>query len=90
MNLVKIRGILSSTLIIVFVVVFISGLGLFFAPSGRVANEVGWNFLGLSRAKLENMHNLWGFVMSGLVVVHLLLNYKLLLSEIRSLFKRRK
>jgi len=36
-----------------------------------------WNFLGMSKWKLENLHTLSGFIMSLLLIVHLILNYKL-------------
>ena len=71
-----------------FIVVFFTGLGLAFAPAGKIAKETGWTFLGFPKFKLEKLHNVSGFVMSGLVVVHLFLNYKLLLIELKMLFKK--
>ena len=88
MNIIKIRAIVSFFLIISFIVVFLTGYGLYLAPSGRIAREVAWSFAGLGRDRLESMHTLSSFIMSGLVAIHLLLNYKLFLSEIKSLFKK--
>ncbi len=87
-NLMKIRAILSSLLLIVFIIVVFTGIGLYFSPSGRIAAEISWNFLGFSKWRLENLHTLSGFIMSGLVIIHLLINYKMFLGEIKTLFKK--
>jgi len=88
-NLVKTRAIISLFLIVLFVVVFISGIGLHLAPSGRIAGEIGWNFLGFDKKQLEMIHTLSGYLMSGLIIIHLLLNYKMLVSEIKILIRRK-
>jgi cytochrome b561 len=74
---------------VIFVVIFISGIGLNIAPSGRTAREIGWNFLGFDKESLEMIHTLCGYLMSGLIIIHLLLNYKMLISEIKILLKKR-
>jgi len=87
-NIIKIRAILSSLLLITFIIVLFTGIGLYFSPSGRIAREIGWTFLGFNKEKLENLHTLSGFIMSALVMIHLFVNYKMFLSEIKTLFKR--
>ncbi|HHD92336.1 MAG TPA: DUF4405 domain-containing protein [Candidatus Portnoybacteria bacterium] len=87
-NLIKIRGILSSLLIIMFIIVVFTGIGLYLSPPGRIAKEMSWNFLGFNKWQLENLHALFGFLMSGMVVIHLLINYKMFLGEIKALFKK--
>ena len=87
-NLSKIRGIVSSLLIIVFLLVAFTGIGLYLSPSGRIARESSWSFMGLSKWQLENMHTVSGFFMMLIVALHLLLNYKMLLAEIKLLFKK--
>ncbi|HEC75636.1 MAG TPA: DUF4405 domain-containing protein [Thermoplasmatales archaeon] len=88
-KIVKIRVVISTFLITFFVVVFISGLGLYLAPSGRIAKESGWNFLGFDENSLEKIHTLIGFLMTGVTLIHLSLNYKMFTSEIKLLFKKR-
>ncbi len=83
-----VRGSISLLLLLVFIVVFFTGLGLAFAPAGKIAKETGWTFLGFPKFKLERLHNVSGFLMSGLVVIHLLLNYKLLMAELKMMFKK--
>jgi len=88
MSIVKIRAVVSLLLVVLFVIVLLTGIGLYLAPSDRIAKEIDWNFLGMSKWKLENLHTLSGFIMSLLLIVHLILNYKLLLTEIRMLFRK--
>ena len=78
------RAILSSLLIIVFVVVAFTGIGLYFAP----ADPVGWSFFGLKKMQLEKLHTVSGFVMIGLIIVHLSLNFKMFIGELKSLKRR--
>ena len=87
MKIVKIRGIISSLLIVIFIIIVFTSIGLYFAPSERIARETGWIFLGFNRFQLENIHTIFGFLMFGIVVIHLILNYKMFLAEIKALFK---
>jgi len=84
-SIVKIRAILSLLLIITFVIVTFTGIGLYLSPSGRIARETSWGLFGLGRWQLENMHTILGFIMSALIIIHLAVNYKLLLSEVKVL-----
>ncbi len=84
-NIIKIRAILSSLLVISFIVVFLTGVGLHFSSSGRVAKEITLVFLGFNKWQLEKIHTLSGFIMSALVITHFLINKKMFLSEIKSL-----
>ena len=76
-------------MIVLFVVVFLSGVGLHIAPSGRIAREIAWNLFGLDKKSLERIHTLSGYIMSGLTIIHLLLNYKMFISEINILLRRK-
>ena len=83
MNTIKTKGVLSLSLVISFIITTFSGIGLFFSPSGRIARETNWLFLGISKFKLENMHTIFGFIMSALAILHLAINYKIFLLEIK-------
>ncbi len=83
-----VKGVISLLLLVTFIVVFLTGLGLALAPRGRIAIETGWTFLGIPKFKLVRLHDVSGFLMSGLIVVHLLLNHKLLIMELKALFKK--
>ena len=88
MNIVKMRAIISVILIVVFIIETITGIVLWLSPSGRIAREIGWNFMGVDKLMLENLHTYAGFFMIALVVLHFILNYKMLIQELKFLFKR--
>ena len=81
MNSMKV--IISSLLILCLIIVTITGIGLYLAPSGRFATETNWSFIGINKIKLEKIHTMLGFIMSILIIIHLFLNYKLFLAELR-------
>ena len=81
---IRVRAILSLALLIIFIVVTFTGIGLHFSP----VKGISWTFLGLNKKQLENMHTLFGFIMSALVIFHFIVNYKLFLSELKSLFMK--
>ncbi len=80
----KPRAVISSLLLLAFVVVFISGIGLMKAPSGRIARETNWEFLGFDKTRLEQLHTLLGNFDGLLVAVHFII-YKMCSAEIKSL-----
>lgn len=88
-SVVKIRAIVSLFLIILFIIVLISGVGIHVALSCRVAREIGWKFFGFDKFTLEIIHTWSGFVMSGLIIIHLALNWKTLICEVKSLFRKK-
>ncbi len=89
MNQIKLRGITSLLLMTSFIIESITGIGLYLAPSGRIANTTNWTFIGINKFKLENLHTIWGFIMIGLITLHLILNYKLFINEIKILIKKK-
>ena len=80
--LVKVKAILSTFIFVLFVLVGFSGVGLYFAPSGREARLTSWNFLGFSKDALLKMHDLPGMILVVLLAVHFLLNLKIYKNEI--------
>ena len=87
MNIIKVRAIVSSSLIISFIIESLTGIGLHLAPSGRIVNETNWHFLMWSKKQLEMLHTVVGFIMLALVIIHFIINYKMFLNEIKKLFK---
>jgi len=80
--LVKLKAILSTFIFLLFVPVGFSGVGLYFAPSGRETRLTNWNFLGFSKDALLKMHNLPGVILVVLLAVHFLLNLRIYKNEI--------
>ncbi|WP_456421346.1 translation initiation factor IF-2 N-terminal domain-containing protein [Thermococcus sp.] len=81
------RGIVDLLLLVVFVAIAITGIGLYLAPSGRIAESIGWTFIGMDKDTLTNVHTYLGFVMIGLVAIHLVVGFKSMLVMLKSAFK---
>jgi hypothetical protein len=88
--LVKLKAILSTFILVLFVLVGFSGVGLYFAPSGREARLTNWNFLGFSKDALEKMHDLPGMILVMLLVIHFLLNLRIYKNEIICLVRTKR
>ncbi len=85
--ILKIKPIISLTLLILFMLVTITGVGLHSAPTGKYAKVTGWMFLGMNKWTLKDLHTKIGFVVVALVVIHFALNFKMLVAEIKGLRK---
>lgn len=85
--MVRLRAIISTLMLAAFAIVSLTGIGLYIAPSGRLAKETNWNIFGLDKWQLEKLHNFSGYLMIALSIIHLILNYKIYLNEIKILLK---
>ncbi len=87
-NVMKCKGVISSLLIIIFVIILITGIGLSRAPSGKEEKDNGWTFLGMKKDVLRDIHTSSGIIMGCIIVIHLSLNYKMLKGEMKIIFKK--
>lgn len=87
-NMIKIRAILSSLLIIMSIIVLLSGIELHRLIELQEKLALGSAFLFFSRDLLVEIHTLSGFIVSGLVIMHFFINYKMFISEVKYLFKK--
>ncbi len=85
---IKLRPIISILLLIVFLIVAVTGIGLAQAPSGKIAHATAWTFLGMDKPTLESAHTLSGIAMIVLVVVHLAINLDMLVNELKVLTRK--
>ncbi len=83
----RIRGGISLSLIAVFIIETVTGIALWLAPSSRIARETSWTFAGATKEMLVNLHTYAGFAMIALVAIHLAVNYKMLVNEVKMLFR---
>ena len=81
------RGVVDLLLLMVFVGIAITGIGLYLAPSGRIAEAIGWTFLGMDKDTLTNVHTYLGFIMIGLVGIHLVVGFKSMWVMLKSAFR---
>jgi hypothetical protein len=63
----------------------VTGMGLYFAPSGKIAKATNWTWLGLDKHTLGEVHTYFGFSMVIIGLIHLTLNWKPLASLLKSL-----
>ncbi len=84
----KLKPLVSCVLFIDFLIVTLTGIGLYFAPIGRIARFGDWNFLGMNKFTLKNFHTIAGFLFVLLIVLHFALNFRVLIAEIKGLVKK--
>ncbi|AFL94456.1 hypothetical protein CL1_0244 [Thermococcus cleftensis] len=82
-----VRGVIDLLLTVVFAIVLVTGIGLYLAPSGRIADTIGWTFLGMDKDTLTNVHTYFGFAMAGLVSIHLAIGLKSMWVMLKSAFR---
>ena len=87
MNIIKLRAIVSIVLLISFIIILFTEVGLALSPPNNVANTTNWTFFGCSKSTIKEIHIKFGIIMSILVTLHYLLNYKLHIDELKSLKK---
>ncbi len=78
------RALCSLALLVLFAIVTFTSIGLYFAPAGKIARLSNWTFLGLSKGQLVKLHTISGFVMVGIIIIHLILNWRLFSGELKS------
>ncbi|KZK73613.1 MAG: hypothetical protein A3K90_08330 [Pelodictyon luteolum] len=79
------RIFISLGLVTSFMMLLVSGIVLFIAPPGRVANWTGWQLLALSKSEWQDQHTIFGFTFALLSVFHLfVINWKAFVSYIKA------
>ncbi len=81
------RMFLVLSLIALGMILTISGIVLYFAPSGRFYARTTM-FLGLTKSQWTLIHDLSGFITVGIALSHLILNRRPLLIYLRLVFQR--
>ena len=83
------RGLITYLVALSFLILLISGIMNFLAPSGRISREVGWSLLGLDRAAWQTLHLSFAVVFVAAGVVHITFNWEGLLHYLRDRTTRR-
>ena len=78
------RAFTSLLLAVSFIVLCVSGTVLFLTPRGRIANWTGWTLLGLDKNEWSSLHVNNGILFLVVAVIHLVLNWSVLLRYIRN------
>lgn len=81
------RGFISLYITLSFLIMVISGIILYFAPPGRVANWSNWTFLGLLKSQWQSIHTIFTFIFVVAAGFHLFYNWKPFLAYLKSKFE---
>ena len=82
------RGWATFVVIISFIVDTVSGIVLYIAPPGRIANWTYWTVWGLSKEAWAAIHTIFGYVLLIIVAIHLYYNWKIFLNFIWSKIRK--
>jgi len=85
-----VRGTIDLLLMILFAVLAVTGIGLYLAPSGRIAETINWTFMGLDKDTLTLVHTYIGFVTIGLIVIHVIIGFNSMWVMLKSAFRKSK
>jgi len=78
------RAFVSLLVVAGFVVLGMTGIGLYLTPAGRIANWSGWTLGGLTKAQWQAVHMVFGFLFVVAGAFHRCFNWRALLSYLRS------
>jgi hypothetical protein len=78
------KAFISLYIVFSFVVLGLSGLVLYVAPPGRIANWSIWRLVLLSKAQWQGVHTIFAFVFLVAAGFHLYFNWKVLMAYLKS------
>lgn len=78
------KGFVSVFAALSFVLLSASGIVLYIAPRGRMANPTGWDVLGFTKWQWANLHALSAVVLIVIVAFHLFFNWRIFWSYLWS------
>ena len=82
------RGWTTFVITISFIVDTISGIILYVAPHGRIANWTGWTIWGLDKDAWAAIHTIFGYLLLIIAGVHLYYNWKMFMHFIWSKIRK--
>lgn len=82
------RGWTTFVVTISFILDTLSGIILYIAPAGRIANWTDWRVWGLDKETWGAVHTIFGYVLLIIVGVHLYYNWRMFLNFIWNKIKK--
>ena len=82
------RGWITFVTTISFIVDLISGIILYVAPPGRIANWTNWKIWGLNKEQWGAIHTIFGYVLLFIIALHIYYNWKILWNFIWSKIRK--
>jgi hypothetical protein len=84
----KVRRLVTFTVLTSFVFLALTGIMLFFSPQGRIAYWSGWRMLGLSREQYVALHTTFMLLFLVVGVWHIVLNWKPIVNYLKDRTKK--
>ena len=78
------RAFISLYIVISFLIIGISGLILFLAPPGRIANWTNLTILGLAKSQWQALHTVFTFLFVLAAAIHIYFNWRPLTAYLRT------
>lgn len=78
------RAFVSLYIVLSFLVMTISGIILYLAPPGRIANWSNWKLLGLLKAQWQAVHTIFTFIFVAAIIFHIYFNWKPLVAYLKT------
>lgn len=70
------RGLITYLVALSFLLMLISGVVNFVAPSGRISRELGWTLLGIDRVAWQSLHLSFAVIFIVAGIVHIAFNWR--------------
>lgn len=80
----KMRRFTSFCLSFSFVIMSFTGIILFIAPKGRVANWTNWELFGLQKGHYQDLHSVFMVIFLVFGIIHIYYNWKPLVSYFKN------
>ncbi|XPV68701.1 MAG: DUF4405 domain-containing protein [Halarcobacter sp.] len=84
----SIKKITSLTMLLTMVIMTYTGIMLFIAPPGRVANWADWQIIGLSKEQYAQVHSTFMVLFIVFTLLHIYYNFKPMLSYMKNQAKQ--
>lgn len=84
----KIKRLVSFSLTLSFIPLVLSSLIVWVSPRGRIARQTDWEVLGLDKWQWQDMHVVVGWFFVGACLLHLILNWGVLMNYLRDRAKQ--
>lgn len=83
------RAFISIGLFYTFFILLLTGMVLYVAPAGRIANWVNWKLVGLTKAQWQSIHTIFALLFVILSIFHLFsINWKAFWTYLKSKTKQ--
>ncbi|MBT8398153.1 MAG: DUF4405 domain-containing protein [Gemmatimonadetes bacterium] len=84
----KIRRVISLSVLFSFIILALSGVMLFLSPQGRVAYWAGWTLLGLSKEQYSAIHTTLMMLFLAASIWHIVLNWRPIVGYLKDRSKK--